>query len=91
MGLTDGYNSYSSVILFYRSCINMINLYTIDCPKCIVLEKKLDEAGIEYNKITDMNIILEVSKKCGFKSAPILEVDDKYYKFNDAVEYIRNL
>ena len=67
----------------------MINLYTINCPKCIVLEKKLDKAGIEYNKITDREKIIEISNRCGLRSAPILEEDGKFMKFEDAVEFIK--
>ena len=28
----------------------MIVLYTVDCPKCKVLEKKLESNGIEFEK-----------------------------------------
>ena len=69
----------------------MINLYTINCPKCLVLEKKLDKEGVEYNKITDKDIIMDVSNKCGLKTAPILEADGNYMKFEDAIKYIKNL
>ena len=31
--------------------IKMIKLYTIDCPKCKVLEMKLDQKNIEYEKL----------------------------------------
>lgn len=69
----------------------MLNLYTINCPKCIVLEKKLDKAGIEYNKITDKDEIVKISLEHGFKSAPILEDDGNFMKFEDAVEYIKTI
>ena len=29
----------------------MVKLYTIDCPKCKVLEMKLDQKNIEYEKL----------------------------------------
>ena len=67
----------------------MINLYTINCPKCIVLEKKLNKAGIEYNKITDKDKIMEASNLSGLRTAPILESDGVYMKFEDAVEFIK--
>ena len=31
----------------------MIKLYTIGCPKCSILEKKLDAAHVDYEKVTD--------------------------------------
>lgn len=68
----------------------MVNLYTINCPKCIVLEKKLDKAKIDYNKITDQEKIIEVSNKTGLRSAPILEVDGDFMKFEKAVEWLKN-
>lgn len=68
----------------------MINLYTINCPKCIVLEKKLDKAKIEYSKITDPDKIMEVSNQTGLRSAPILEVDGNFMKFEKAVEWLKN-
>lgn len=68
----------------------MINLYTINCPKCLVLEKKLDKAQIEYNKITDREKIVEISNQTGLKSAPILEVDGKFMKFENAVDWLKH-
>ena len=65
----------------------MINLYSTNCPKCIVLEKKLQNKNIEFNlkdKPEDIDYLIEK----GFMSAPILEVDDTFYKFEDAVKFV---
>lgn len=31
-------------------------LYTIDCPKCLILEKKLAEKGIEFKTVKDKEL-----------------------------------
>lgn len=63
-----------------------VKFYTTHCPKCRVIEKKLTQKGIRYTEISDM----EVMKKLGFSSAPMLEVDGKVYNFGDANRWIMN-
>lgn len=65
----------------------MIKLYTIDCPKCKILEMKLDQKNIKYEKIKDIDIM----KGLGITTAPVLGVDDKLLMFADAVKYINTL
>lgn len=62
----------------------MIILYTTHCPKCKVLEKKLEKANIQYKICEDATIMREK----GFTSAPVLEVDDKLLTFKEAVDWI---
>lgn len=69
----------------------MITLYTIGCPTCKVLEKKLQQKGIPFETITDTDKVVEVGRNAGIKSAPILQVDDNYYSFADAVKYLKTL
>ena len=64
----------------------MITLYTTHCPKCRVIEKKLTQKGIQYTEVSD----LEEMEKLGFRSAPMLKVDDKLYNFGDANRWIMN-
>lgn len=64
-----------------------IVLYSIGCPKCEVLQTKLDRAGIKYRKVTDK---WEIARK-GFNLMPILEVDGKSMEFGDAVKWVNNL
>lgn len=54
-----------------------IILYTTHCPRCEVLKKKLDSAGIKYKLIEDINIMQEK----GFLTAPMLEVDGEVMDF----------
>lgn len=59
-------------------------LYSTHCPKCNVLESKLNQKGINYEEINDVKIMREK----GFMSAPNLEVDGVVYDFKEAVKWI---
>ena len=59
-------------------------LYSTNCPKCNILEKKLNMKNIDYETITDVDLM--ISK--GFMSAPILEVDGNVMEFKTAVEWV---
>ena len=61
-------------------------LYSTGCPKCQVLEKKLEQKNIHFEKRTDLNLML--SK--GIKSAPCLEIDGKILDFKNATEWVNN-
>ena len=63
----------------------MITLYTIGCPQCTILEKKLHLAGIEYETVSD-NAILEAK---GLTLFPVLEVDGTQYSYIDAVKWLK--
>lgn len=68
----------------------MIILYSTDCPRCKVLEKKLGQKNIDFviNKNTDD--IMNVANKTGFISAPLLEVDGQVMGFEQANQFINN-
>ena len=59
-------------------------LYEHGCPRCKVLKLKLDQSGIEYETVNDV----EVMKAKGFDEAPKLEVDDVVYGFKEAVDWV---
>ena len=61
-------------------------LYSIHCPSCNVLHKKLDSKNISYVLMTDRSIM----QSKGFKELPMLEVDGKLYNFREAVDWINN-
>ena len=61
--------------------------YTIDCPKCHVLESKLKAKRVVFEECRD----IEIMQEKGFKSAPMLEVDGTAMNFGDAVKWINNL
>ena len=54
-----------------------INLYSTNCPKCKILEKKLEQKGIEFNVFTDIDKMLSF----GMSSAPNLQVEEKVMNF----------
>lgn len=61
-----------------------ITLYSTHCPKCMVLEKKLQQKGISYEEINDVNVMTEK----GYMSVPMLEVDGVSMDFKTANEWI---
>lgn len=63
-----------------------ITLYSTHCPKCMVLEKKLQQNNISYEEINDVNVMTEK----GYMSVPMLEVDGVSMDFNEAVKWINN-
>lgn len=62
----------------------MIVLYTTHCPKCRVLESKLDNKNIEYNICEDINII----QNKDITALPALEINNEILNFKDAVNWV---
>ena len=62
----------------------MITLYTTHCPKCKVLENKLNKKNIEYKVCEDIEII----QNKNIISFPALEIDNKILSFRDAVNWV---
>lgn len=62
----------------------MVTLYTTNCPRCSVLEKKLELKNIDFKKNDNIDEIIEM----GFMSAPILKVDDNFMEFTDALRWV---
>ena len=60
-------------------------LYEHGCPRCKVLKTKLDQSGIEYETVND----IEIMKSKGFNEAPKLEVDDMVMDFKQAVDWLK--
>ena len=61
-----------------------IILYTTHCPKCQVLQKKLDQKEIPYL----INENVDEMLKRGLMSAPGLEVDGTTMNFTEANKWI---
>ena len=62
----------------------MVTLYTIDCRKCKILEKKLNQAGIQYDVCKDRNIM----EQKGFDFMPVLDVDGQIMNYSEAINWI---
>lgn len=69
----------------------VVTLYTIDCPKCKVLEMKLKQKGIDFSKVTSTEDVVKFGEKHNLKTAPILEVDGEVYDFSNAVKFINSV
>lgn len=59
-------------------------LYTIDCPACKVLEKKLNGANIEYDIV---NCLVENPKN--MQVFPQLEVNGHIMSYTEAVKWVK--
>lgn len=64
----------------------MITLYSTNCPKCRALAKQLDKNKIEYEVVTDRDLM--ISK--GINSAPQLEINGKMMDYSTAVRWAMN-
>lgn len=63
-------------------------LYTTGCPKCKILEKKLSDKGIDFEKCDDK----EVMNSLGIVSVPVLKLDDgRMLGYFEAVKYVNAL
>ena len=61
-----------------------VTLYSTDCPKCKVLGAKLDGKNINYNVVSDINVIIAK----GINAVPVLEVDNNLMDFKTAVDWV---
>ena len=62
-------------------------LYSTGCPRCNVLKAKLDEAGIEYDVVSDEDKIIDL----GIRTVPTFKTDDKYYNFSETLAWLRSM
>lgn len=63
-----------------------ITLYSTGCPKCKVLEDKLNKVHIPYRTVTDKSEMIEK----GFTKVPMLQVNRTYLSFYDAAKWINS-
>lgn len=64
-----------------------VKLYSTHCPKCMVLEKKLQQKNVSFEEINDVAVM----EKKGFMQVPMLEVDGKVMDFMQANDWIKKL
>lgn len=62
----------------------MIVLYSTGCPKCGILERKLNEKNISFTKCIDVDEMLAL----GIMSVPVLSVDGDMMDFSKAVQWV---
>jgi len=66
----------------------MIKLYSTHCPRCRIVEMKLAQKNIEFEMVDDEDTVREVGITNHIMSAPILQVEDEYLDFTNAIAYI---
>lgn len=59
-------------------------LHSTHCPRCRVLEAKLNLKNIQYEVNTDQNKM----ESLGIMSVPVLEVDGQLLQFKEATEWV---
>ena len=64
-----------------------ITLYTTHCPQCRGVEMQLKAKKLSYEECTDEEKMAEL----GFKSAPVLVVDDEVLKGKEIYEFLRKV
>lgn len=70
--------------------MNNIRLYSTHCPKCRVVEKKLEQAQIQYDLIDakENPEVIEELTALGIQQMPVLMVDDKILGFSEIIKWI---
>lgn len=63
-----------------------ITLYTTHCPKCTILQKKLEAKNIQFDVVQDVQIMKE--KK--IMSVPVLQVDGQVFDYYNAVKFVNS-
>ena len=61
----------------------MVVVYSINCPACKILEKKLINAEIPYRVILDE----EIHKNLGIEIFPMMSLDNSVSSINDLIDY----
>ena len=64
-----------------------ITLYSTNCPKCVVLKKKLISKGVEFEINNNVDTMIDL----GFSSTPMLCVDGKTMDFTEANKWVNSL
>ena len=62
----------------------MVVLYTTHCPKCQIIEKKLNQKGLNFIEENNVDEML----KMGLTTVPWLDVDGEMMDFNQAIQWI---
>lgn len=66
--------------------MKQITLYSNDCPQCRVLKYKLKEKKIQFEEVSDIDYMV----KKGFKSMPMLEVDENIMTYSQALKWLND-
>lgn len=68
--------------------MSKVKLYTTHCPKCNVLKAKLDDKNLQYEEVTDIDVMTSL----GIDEVPVLQIDDgPLMVFSEAVKYVNQM
>ena len=68
--------------------MDILTLYTTHCPRCNVLTKKLDQAGLNYNIIDSVEVMITKN----ISEVPMLAINDgELMNFKEAINWINSL
>ena len=62
-------------------------LYSIGCPKCNVLKKKLNDKNVQYIE----NDSVEEMVGLGITEVPVLKTEEGLLNFSEAVKWLNNI
>ena len=65
-----------------------ITLWSNGCPNCKIVKYRLDELGIEYDEINDMDEIRKVAGKLKVMMLPIMKVGEQHFSGVDAIKAV---
>ena len=67
----------------------MIKVYSREnCSNCNELKCMLTNKGIEFEEVQNEKELMIVGSKSRIMSAPILEINEKYYSFQDFKNFL---
>ena len=66
----------------------MLKVYSTNCPKCKILEKRLNSLNKDFEIIDDLEEVYKVATELGIKEAPFVMVDEKVYNFIEIFDEI---
>lgn len=67
-------------------------VYSNNCPRCKVLIKKLEQKGINFNKVESEDEIMRVANEHNIQSTPFILLEDgTLMLFEEAIRYINSL
>lgn len=64
-----------------------VTFFSTHCPKCLVLEKKLQQKNVTYDEVNDVDVMTAK----GYMSVPMLEVDGVSLDFKKANDWLNTI
>lgn len=60
-------------------------LYGNNCPRCFSLKAQLKAKNIKFKESNNLDLIIEK----GFRSMPILQINNEFMDYNTAVDWVK--